>query len=110
MAKILSVHETARQLAELTGRPTLYIVLPRKLYIDKDWSDFQKAAPILKDAPVSLLFEGYAIVQFDTELEMNEAFDKIHGDDWAGRAPLMNRISLYAQTINGKGVPERENT
>lgn len=109
----MTIAELMQAYSKVTGKPCMYISFGDEIYTDaREWFDeICKAAPYLNIGHYGqILADGQAILEFDSEEEMNRHYDMTVGDDGPTKLnPYDGLARVYALTcINGE--LRRENT
>lgn len=103
----LDLSNTLERLTKATGKWGMMIVMH-----GEDLEEIVKAAPYLKDDDaMQMLADEHGFLLFNTEEEMNKAFDQTVGDEGSTKSnPYMGAGNVYAVTCNPNGETLNENT
>lgn len=107
----LSVMDAVKLVAQSQNKWAIYIswVWPDAY---EDHEELIKAAPYLNlEDDSQIIFDGCAILLFETEEEMQDIFYRTVGDDGPTKLNNYNgKIRVYALTCNPRGLLLNENT
>ena len=107
--KIMTIHESMQALAKSLNKPCMYISWDSD---DNFEEEICKAAPYLNlEEHFQILCDGSAIIAFDSDGEMDKAFNQTVGDEGPTKQNKYNgEATVYALTCNAKGEIETVNT
>ena len=96
----LDLFEILKAISKVLNKPCMYISI-----IDSgdNWDEVIKAAPYLnKDEHTQLLLNGYGYLVFNSEEEMQEAYNQTVGDEGPTKFNKYNgSVRVYALTSTG---------
>ena len=107
--KIFEVHNLFAEYARLSRKWCMIISWD----IDKpeDVDELFKAAPYLGLEDLQILYDGQALLTFESENEMWEYYNQTVGDDGPTKTnPYLGPFKVYALTISPEGQFQNENT
>ena len=113
--KALTIVNTMQALTKATNKYGMYISIQTyKIEIHDVIAEIMKAAPYLTkndETHMSIMFDGYGVLLFDTREEMERYYDMTSGND--GPTKLNDYDGpciVYAITCDNEGNIDNENT
>ena len=105
--KIYDTHQMIAEYARLSKKWCMFISWD----MDGDIDELFKAAPYLNRDHLQILYDGQALLSFDSEDEMWVYYNQTVGDDGPTKSnPYAGPCRVYALTISPNGIFHNENT